>query len=163
MVFNVEAPKSIIKSFNKFCGVDGFTPSELISDSKELEKLKQKHRERFLLNELSDKEQKELLSWINEHHQIILDLVLSKGGIIDSKYHATHYICYSGHYECGSDITHISLSNIKQLIKEAVKTPVSFSKEFGCICFGAKVQAQMKGSGKTRALKTGLQFQKKSV
>lgn len=162
-IFQIKAPEGIIASFMKFCGVAGYTPSELIKDSAKREKLVQAERERFLLNELELSEQKELLKWLNNHHSQILELVLSKGAVIDPKFHATHYVCYNGHYESGDDITHISVYNIKNLIKEAIKTPVSFSKEFGCLCFGARVQGQMKGSGQTRTQKTNLQFQKKST
>lgn len=151
----VSVPESIRVVLKKFCGVDGFTPS-LLEPNREIS---QKDRDRYLISELESEERGLLLKWVEENRLAILNLVLFKGGVKNGPF-ADYLITAKNTYFKEGDFPDLVIESREDIIKQALSDSVREGKESGTVKIGAGISFQMKGSGKSRNLKTMLQFQK---
>lgn len=155
MKYQIVMPKIVERALKKFAGVDGFTPQELLTPL-EIKKLEQGDRNRYLIHELSRKEQSELKLWFKTHLKEIITLILSEGSITNPQYHAQYMLINQTSYTQASDWNPLVV-DIASEISQVQE--VSFSESGGTIKLGSKITLQMKGSGSGNQ-RSALQFKK---
>lgn len=163
-VRNVPISSTLETAIFKFCGCINYAPAELnpMETPEELRlKYSQFDRNRYLLNELTEDEQKVMLDWFSTYQRDILKLILSSGYCQNPEDWAHLYLTNPSSWSEGDEIKELNLESIDDIIYNC-PDPVKFSSQFGCLKLGMGIDMQMKGSGQTRTARSNLQFQKKS-
>ncbi|EJF06143.1 Restriction endonuclease, type II, HinP1I [Thiovulum sp. ES] len=137
---------------SKFCGFGEYKPTE-----EQKEKLLQGNRDRWLINELEEIEQREIEKFFNKNQKSISELVLKEGTALE-EFFADYYLVNRNEYSKTGDVD-FCIEPISEVIDNSIAKNGYKTTPKGSFHIGS-ITVQMKGSGKGEAYH-GLQFNKK--
>jgi len=139
-------------ALSKFSGFGEHKPQEEIKD-----KLKQGQRDRLLITELNDNEQKEIEEFFNINQKVITEIVLKEGSAL-KEYFADYYLVNNSEFSKTNTVD-FCIKHIDEVIQDSIQKSNYQVTKNGSFHIGS-ITVQMKGSGEGEAYH-GLQFKKK--
>jgi hypothetical protein len=136
---------------SKFCGFGEYKPTD-----KQKSSLIQGRRDRWLINELEESEQKEIEEFFNKNQKAISELVLKEGTALE-EFFADYYLVNNNEFS-RTGIIDFCIKPMSEVIDKSISKGGYKTTPKGSFHIGS-ITAQMKGSGKGEA-KHGLQFNK---
>jgi hypothetical protein len=148
---NLEFSDLLYISLSKFCGFGEYKPTK-----EEQKTLKQGDRNRWLIQELEENEQKEIELFFNQNQEEITKLVLKEGTALE-EFFADYYLVNNSKFSATGKVD-FCIKNIDEVIQNSIQKSCYKVTDKGSFHIGS-VTVQMKGSGKGEAYH-GFQFNK---
>lgn len=115
------------KGLSKFCWYWKYKPS-LVLNNEDLQKLKQWHRERRLIQELSENERLAIKNFFNENQKPITEIILKKWSW-SKEYRADYYLVNKTKYSA-TQVVDFKIDNIENIINRSMNIWYNETKQW---------------------------------